>query len=226
MNPRSPQVWIAGATGLVGRALLKDLLNRPLELHALLRRPAPELGRHPRLHLQQINFSRPDLGPAHIPAPDEVYITLGSTIAAAGSQQAFRAVDFEAVLHVARAARAGGARRCAVVSALGADPASRSFYLRVKGEMEEALIGLRFKQLVIARPSLLDGERAALGQPSRSGEAWALRLARPLGGLIPARWRPIQADTVARALILALHQDGPALQLLESEALQTLGAPP
>lgn len=220
-----PKVWIAGATGLVGRALLGQLLSRPLEVHALLRREAPELGRHPRLHLHRVNFGRPDLGPAHIPAPDEIYITLGTTIAAAGSQEAFREVDFEAVLHVARVARAGGARRCAVVSALGADPASRVFYNRVKGEMEQALKGLHFKRLVIARPSLLAGEREALGQARRPGEHWGLRLMQPLGTLIPARWRPIQADTVARALSLALHQDGPATQVLESDALQTLGAP-
>lgn len=224
-NRPLPKVWIAGATGLVGRALLGQLLSRPLEVHALLRREAPELGRHPRLHLHRVNFGRPDLGPAHIPAPDEIYITLGTTIAAAGSQEAFREVDFEAVLHVARVARAGGARRCAVVSALGADPASRVFYNRVKGEMEQALKGLHFKRLVIARPSLLAGEREALGQARRPGERWGLRLMQPLGTLIPARWRPIQADTVARALSLALHQDGPAAQVLESDALQTLGAP-
>ena len=221
-----PKVWIAGATGLVGRALLAELLARPLEVHALLRRDAPELGRHAKLHPQRVNFGRPDLGPAHIPAPDELYITLGTTIAAAGSQEAFREVDFDSVLHVARVARAGGARRCAVVSAMGADPSSRVFYNRVKGEMEQALMGLHFKRLVIARPALLLGERRGLGQPHRAGEAWGQRLLRPLSPLLPARWRPIQADTVARALTLALHQDGPAVQVLESEALQHLGALP
>ena len=84
-------------------------------------------------------------------------------MAQAGSAEAFRAVDFEAVLHVARAAKQAGASRCAVVSALGADANAKVFYNQVKGEMEQALIALQFERLVIARPSLLRGGRAALG---------------------------------------------------------------
>jgi uncharacterized protein YbjT (DUF2867 family) len=225
MSHLKQQVWLAGATGLVGRALLTQLLLEPVQLHALLRRSANDLPSGPRLQQHLVDFTQPDLGASDLGAPDAVYICLGTTLAVAGSQAAFRAVDFDAVVNVARAARAAGARRCAVVSALGADPASAVFYNRVKGEMEQALTDLRFERLVVARPSLLAGERERLGQPKRSGEAWALRLSRPFLGLIPAKWRPIQAEVLARALILALGQDGPALQLLESGQLQTLGAP-
>ena len=229
MSHLQQRVWLAGATGLVGRALLAQLLNQPMHIDVLLRRPVKGLPssfpNSPRLHLHQVDFSRADLAAEGLSAADAAYICLGTTLAVAGSQAAFRAVDFDAVMNVARAARAAGARRCAVVSALGADPASSVFYNRVKGEMEQALIDLRFERLVIARPSLLDGDRAQLGQAKRSGEAWALRLSRPFLGLIPAKWRPIQAEVLARALILALGQDGPALQLLESDQLQTLGAP-
>jgi len=218
-------VWIAGATGLVGRALLQELLEQPLDVHALLRRPAGGWPISPRLHPHLVDFQAEPLATQALPAPQAVFICLGTTIKVAGSQAAFRAVDFEAVLKVARAAKAAGARRCAVVSALGADPDSSVFYSRVKGEMEQALAALGFERLVIARPSLLAGERRALGQPERLGEVWGLRLARPLAGLIPARWRPIEAARVARSLALALQQAGPAVQRLESDALQRLGAP-
>jgi uncharacterized protein YbjT (DUF2867 family) len=224
MSHLKHRVWLAGATGLVGRALLADLLQQPVQIDALLRRPANDLLSSPRLRQHSVDFTRPDLGTSDLAKPETVYICLGTTLAVAGSQAAFRAVDYDAVVNVARAARAAGARSCAVVSALGAKPTSSVFYNRVKGEMEQALIALRFERLVIARPSLLAGDREQLGQAKRNGEAWALRLTKPFAGLIPAKWRPIQVDVLARALILALNQEGPALQVLESEQLQTLGA--
>ncbi|MDN3921870.1 NAD(P)H-binding protein [Roseateles violae] len=224
MKDKNKSIWVAGASGLVGRALLSELLQQPgddTEIHALLRRPVEGLPPSPRLHAQRLDFARPDL--AALPAPTTIYICLGTTIKQAGSQEAFRAVDYEAVLTLARAARAAGATRCAVVSALGAKATSTVFYNRVKGEMEEALIALGFERLVIARPSLLIGERAALGQPVRKGEVWGERIGRLLRPLLPARWRPIEAARVARAMRRALSEDGPAVQRLESETLQRLG---
>ncbi len=227
MRETPSTVWLAGATGLIGRALTAQLLaQRGTQLHLLLRRPAPaELPASERLHTHLIDFSRADLGGDALPAPEQLFIALGSTMAQAGSQQAFRAVDFDAVLNVARAAKAAGARSCAVVSALGADAQSKVFYNRVKGEAEQALRELGFERLVLARPSLLSGDRAALGQPTRPGEAWALRLSQPLSALIPARWRPIAADRVARAMRLAMAQADGRVCVLESAQMQTLGAP-
>jgi uncharacterized protein YbjT (DUF2867 family) len=215
-------VLVAGGSGLIGRALLAQLLEaEQATVHALLRREVPDLPASPRLTRQVIDFAAPD----HLPRADELYIALGTTIKVAGSKAAFRAVDFDAVVNLARAARAAGVVRCAVVSALGADPASNVFYNRVKGEMEQALRALHFERLVIARPSLLAGARAALGQPPRLGERLALGLLAPVARLIPASVRPIDAAVVARAMRLALRGDGPALQLIESGALQTLGRP-
>jgi len=158
-----------------------------------------------------------------LPAADEAYCCLGTTIKQAGSQAAFRAVDFDAVLGFARAALAAGVRRFAVVSALGAGPRSASFYNRVKGEMEAAVATLGFDSVVIARPSLLAGEREALGQPSRAGEQWALRLSAPFAGLIPKSVRPIQARTVARGMLAALGEARPGVCFVESAELQDLG---
>lgn len=128
-------------------------------------------------------------------------MALGTTIRAAGSQSAFRAVDFDANLAVARAALAAGARRAGLVRAMGADAKSRIFYNRVKGEAEEALSRLPFKGLVVARPSLLTGDREALGQPARTAERVALVVSRFLGRLVPANYRPVAAADVARALL-------------------------
>lgn len=211
---------IAGASGLVGRALLAQLLDEDgTTVHALLRREVPELPASPRLQRHVIDFARP--GP--LPAADEIYIALGTTIKVAGSQAAFRAVDFDAVVNVARAAREAGVERCAVVSALGADAQSKVFYNRVKGETEKALRELRFERLVIARPSLLAGAREALAQAPRLGERLALRALAPVAAWLPASIRPIDAAVVARAMRVALRTEGLSLQVLESGVMQSLG---
>jgi uncharacterized protein YbjT (DUF2867 family) len=215
-------VLLAGGTGLVGRELLNALLasKQTQVIHALVRRLPDHPPADARLHWLQVDFSA--LPP--LPVADTALCALGTTIKAAGSQAAFRAVDFDAVLAFARTARTAGVRRFGVVSALGANPKSRNFYNRVKGEMEAALTTLGFERLVIARPSLLLGQRSDLGQPERPGEKVAEALTRPFGGLIPKAWRPIEAATVARGLHLAMSADGAAgVRIVESGELQTLG---
>jgi uncharacterized protein YbjT (DUF2867 family) len=210
---------LAGASGLVGRALLPLLLaGRPYErVHVLLRRAVPDIEADTKLKVHQVDYARL---PAALPAVDDVYVALGTTIKVAGSESAFRQVDFDFVVNTARAARAVGATRLAVVSALGADPRSRVFYNRVKGEMETAIAQLGYASVVIARPSLLLGDRAALGQPARSGEAWATRLLGPLGWAVPRRVRPIAARTVAAALLAAVLDGQCGVRVLESGPMQ------
>jgi uncharacterized protein YbjT (DUF2867 family) len=150
------QVLLAGATGLIGRELLQLLLTQipTVRLHALVRRlpePADE-----RVHWQRVDFARL---PA-LPAAEEAFCCLGTTIKQAGSQAAFRAVDLDAVLAFARAARAAGVTRFGVVSRPGRRPRAKRFYNRVKGEMEAAVGMLGFESVVFARPSLLAGDRA------------------------------------------------------------------
>jgi len=211
---------LAGATGLIGHELAKAW-DGPGRLHLLVRHKPPAGGLAPPL--QQVHVV--DFGALpSLPAADEAYCCLGTTIKAAGSQAAFRAVDFDAVLAFAHAARRAGVQRFAVVSALGASPHSPTFYNRVKGEMEAALAGLGYDCLVIARPSLLSGDRTALGQRPRAGERLALALASPLSALIPKGWRPIAAATVARAMRRALAEARPGVRIIESAELQDLGS--
>lgn len=208
-------VILAGATGLVGRELLQGLLADAgvATVHALVRRPMPVT--HPKLVVHRVDFAA--LPP--LPAADEVYLALGTTIRVAGSQAAFRAVDFDANLAVARGARSSGALRSGLVSAMGADAQSRVFYNRVKGELEAVLPSLGFEGLVIARPSLLVGERASLGQPHRPGETVGLWLDRCLGLLIPKDYRAIAAVDVAAALRRTVPASA-GVQVLRSGAMQ------
>lgn len=190
-------VIIAGATGLVGKVILDGLLADPavVAVHCLGRRkPFVE---HPKLMVHVVDFS---VLP-RLPRADEVYLALGTTIKVAGSQENFRKLDFDANLAVAKAALDAGASRLGLVSAMGADAASSIFYNRVKGELEDALTQLPFTGLVIARPSLLVGDRKEIGQPVRSGELLAEKFNRAIGFLIPANYKPIEASKVAAALL-------------------------
>lgn len=209
---------LAGTSGLVGRALLPLLLASPhvAHVHGLLRRPVPGLPTQAKLQLHVVDFT-------HLPAlphVDDVFIALGTTIKTAGSQAAFRRIDFDAVVDTARAARAAGATRLYIVSALGADANSRVFYNRVKGETEAAVAGLGYASVAIARPSLLLGDREALGQPVRRLEALAMRFSRPLSLLVPRAVRPIAAVDVAAALVAAAARGEPGVRILASGEMQ------
>ena len=219
-------VLLAGATGLIGHEIAAQWQG-PGTLHLLVRKPIPMPA--PQTALQAVT---PALTQVHVvafrklpplPAADEAYCCLGTTLAAAGSREAFRSVDMDAVLLFARAAQAAGVRRFAAVSSLGANARSSNFYSRVKGEMEDALATLRFDSLVLARPSLLIGDRASLGQQPRFAESVAVALARPLAPLIPGRWAPISAARVARGMQRALAQAKPGVRVVESAELQRLG---
>lgn len=196
-GPSPRTALLAGATGLVGREILQGLLadDGVAAVHVLARRPLQQ--QHRKLVVHVVDFRKlPTLPPL-----DEAYLALGTTIKVAGSQAAFRAVDFEANLAVACAGQVAGATRLGLVSAMGADAQSRIFYNRVKGELEAALQGLGFATLVIARPSFLVGDRTSLGQPARPGEKVAERVSRWLRPLIPDNYKAIAARDVAQALL-------------------------
>jgi uncharacterized protein YbjT (DUF2867 family) len=213
------RVLLAGATGLVGGLMLQALLADPSvsQVHALSRRPLTIA--HPRLQVHIVDFSRlPELPPA-----DEAYLALGTTIKVAGSQQAFRAVDLDANLAVARAAFAAGVRRIGLVSAVGANAASSVFYNRVKGELEDALKAMGLTALVIAQPSLLLDHRDGLQQPSRLGERLAIPIGKLLAPILPGIYRPVYARAVAQSLVRTVPV-AQGVRVLASDELARIGA--
>ena len=218
-KPTARTALLVGATGLIGRELLTLLRDSAAyrHTHLLLRRAVPGLAPDARVTPLVVDFAAL---PDPLPAVSDVYIALGTTTKVAGSQAAFRRVDFDHVVDVARAAHAAGARRLAVVSALGADPNSAVFYNRVKGEMQAAIAQLGYASVVIAQPSLLIGDRTALGQPTRGGEVWINRLLNPWMGLVPRGVRPIKASAVAAALLAATLDATPGVRILSSGDMQ------
>jgi uncharacterized protein YbjT (DUF2867 family) len=136
-------------------------------------------------------------------AADAVVCCLGTTLKLAGSPAAFREVDHDHVLAAARMARAAGTPTFALNSSLGASAGSGNLYLRTKGETEEGLAALGFASLTLVRPSLLDGGPRPDTRPGETVGLWFFRLARPL---IPARYRAVCTDAVARALLQAARQ--------------------
>lgn len=209
---------VAGASGLVGRELVARLLREPgyRRVVALSRRPLSLADA--KLEVVDAAYDRLETvlhGVTTGDRPLDVFCCLGTTIRVAGSEAAFRRVDHDFVLALGEWARAAGAHRMVVISALGADAGSRVFYNRVKGETERDLAALGLASLVIVRPSLLAGERTE----SRIGERLALMATRPLRALLPAGVRPIAAVDVAQAMIdAALSASPPAV--VDSAAMQ------
>lgn len=216
--PGAPTLLVAGASGLVGQAVLHQATREPHwgRVVALVRRSLTPAERG-RAEVRVVDFAHLD-GQASAVRADTVVCALGTTRRQAGSAAAFRRVDFDAVVALARVARGEGARHFLLVSATGARARSPFLYSRVKGEVEAAVGALGYPCLTIARPSLLLGPR----RDFRLGEAIARRLA----WAAPARLRPIHADTVARALLRAARAAAPGRQVLESADLQVLGEAP
>jgi uncharacterized protein YbjT (DUF2867 family) len=197
--PGSRVALVAGGSGLVGRQLLPLLLAAPeyARVQAISRRPLPI--EHARFANRVLRFDAPLESQLKGLAVQDAFCCLGTTLRAAGSQAAFRAVDHDLVLAFARAAKAAGAERLVVVSSVGADAASNHFYLRVKGETERDLEALRLRSLDILQPSLLLGMRAEW----RAVELSLQIVGWTLGPLLMGGWsryRPIEAAMVAAAM--------------------------
>ena len=214
-------VLVAGASGLVGGALLCRFLadEEGPRIAAVVRRPLALASA--RLDVVVADFEHLDR--VDLPPAGTAFCALGTTMAKAGTEERFRAVDLDAVVAFARAARRAGATRFLAVSALGADPGSRVFYNRVKGEAEEALREVGFDGLALLRPSLLLGARAE----TRPAE----RVAAVVTGLVPwglagplARWRPVPADAVAAALLAIAAGELRGVRVVENDEIHRLAS--
>jgi uncharacterized protein YbjT (DUF2867 family) len=213
---------IAGASGLVGRHLLDQLLAAPeyTQVISLGRRQLEVV--HPKLTQVVVDFAALEQTAIGLRC-DDAFCCLGTTIRQAGSRANFRAVDQTAVLAFAWTAQRAGAQRFFTVSSLGADPRARFFYPRVKGETEEALLALDFATLAIYRPSLLLGQRAR----SRFGERFMAALLWFADPLLLGRlrkYRAIEAATVARAILrCSFGQGARGLLIYPSDEIQDIG---
>lgn len=215
--PESRSALLVGATGLVGSFLLQRLLasERFSRVTAWARR---DIGKaHPKLKVEIADFER--LEERRVEAQD-VFCCLGTTIKQAGSQAAFRRVDHDYPVALARAAARSGAKRLLVVSALGANPDGTVFYNRVKGEMEEAVRAAGVPKTIFFRPSLLSGPRAE----ERLGEKIGLVIGNLFGPLL-GKYRPIHADLVAAAMQKAAEEDRPS-GVIESGEIRKMGSDP
>jgi uncharacterized protein YbjT (DUF2867 family) len=204
---------LVGATGLVGQSVLRQALadSRVTKLVAVTRKPLPP---QPRLENPVVDF---DALPADAPwwQVDAGICTLGTTMRQAGSHQAFRKVDVDYPLAVAKLLRQYGAQSFAFNSSIGANPKARAFYMRIKGEVEQKLIACGFPSLTLVRPSGILGPR----KPHRAWEARTIRAFHSLRPVLPRHYRVVPADKIAKALLEAAIAAPAGVQVVESERL-------
>lgn len=206
-------LMLLGATGLVGGCVLDQALTnlRVTRVVAPTRKPLPP---HARLLNPVVDFDRLPQDASWWQV-DAVVCALGTTMAKAGSRGAFHRVDHDLPLLAARLALAQGARAFALNSALGADPASRVFYSRTKGELERDLQTLGYPSLTLVRPGLIGGER----QESRPAERIGIAVSEWLRPLLPARYRVVPAERIAHHLLASALSAAPGVRVLFSEQL-------
>lgn len=208
------KLLLAGATGLVGSHVLRLALadTRITQVSAPVRRALSTT--HAKLLAPVVDYDALPEDAGWWQA-DAVICALGTTMKVAGSEAAFRKVDHDYPLAVARCARAQGTPTYVLNSAAGADAQSRFFYNRVKGELELALAQLGFASLTCARPGLIGGKR----NERRPAERAAIAALTALGPLLPRRWRLCPAQTIAQAMLDAALQARPGMHVLPAETL-------
>jgi uncharacterized protein YbjT (DUF2867 family) len=210
---------LVGATGLVGVHLLRHLLGDTRFGRVVVFGRRPTGVSHARLSEHVVDFDEPDTWSGRVRG-DVLFSALGTTIRAAGSRTAQWRVDHTYQLETARAASANGVACCVLVSSVGASARSRVFYTRMKGQLENDLAPLGFARLHILRPGILTGPRSA-PRPGEEIGVWLIR-ALNAAGMFRA-YRPIHADTVSRAMIVAAFRPDP-LRIYEPAEVFDLAA--
>jgi uncharacterized protein YbjT (DUF2867 family) len=205
---------IIGASGLIGERLTQQLLqdDRYETVTALVRKPLDI--EHDKLIQTRYDFDWPN---ADLAIADELFCCLGTTIKKAGSQAAFRKVDYYYIVETAKIALANGAKKIAIVSSIGADKDSSIFYNKVKGETEEALRKLKYEACYVVRPSLLMGARDEL----RMGELVGKLFMTAFSFAVSKKYKGIEGKQVAKAMISVMNSDKTGFQILESDELLT-----
>lgn len=213
---------VIGATGQVGSLLVDHLLKDSFfdQVRVVVRRYYSVV--HPKLENRLVNFRdlpslKATLGTGHT-----LFCCVGTTMKLVkGDKTLYREIDLEIPVHSSQAAYENGVRRCMLISAVGADPLSKNFYLRLKGEVEQQLQAIPFNSLYIMRPSLLLGHR----EESRVGEGVAKALMKPISKVFTGklqRYRPIEASEVALAMLGAAREGEPGVHICHYPEMQAL----
>lgn len=211
---------IAGATGLVGQSLINLLIagDAYAKIYVLTRRSLHLA--HPKLEIEQINFDQ--VAECYFNDPiDDVYCALGSTIKKAGSKKAFRKVDLDYVVALAQWGAIHHIKSFSVVSSIGASPTAANFYLRTKGQMEQAVINTGIPAIYIFRPSMLTGHRHEF----RLNEKLSLPIIKALTPFMKGKWekyRPIAGSQVANAMYQMAQSNRKETVILESDEIASL----
>jgi uncharacterized protein YbjT (DUF2867 family) len=211
---------VLGATGLVGTFLVDQLLAHPAyaKVRILVRSRLPR--EHPRLEQQLVDFDHLDRYRKLFKVQD-LFLCLGTTLAKAGSKEAFRKIDYGYNFTAAELAAEQGANQVLLVSSVGADAEALFFYAQVKGELEAAIQQLPFWGVRIFQPSFLLGERTE----ERWGERIATRIARVVDnftGNLLSRYRPVEAEYVAAAMVAEAQSLHGGVSVITSDEIPKL----
>lgn len=222
MNMKSALVF--GASGLTGQHCLMQLLaSSKYESVTIFVRKKLAIS-HPKLVQHEINFDNLASASSAFNI-DHVYCCLGTTIKKAGTKSAFKAIDLDLVVQIAKLSKQHAVECFSVISSIGADKGSLSFYTSIKGQMEQALIAIGLNKLIIARPSLLLGER----KEQRLLEHISIRLCKALSWLFIgslAKYKAIDAKSVAKALIVYANKENngnECVHIVENDELMLTG---
>lgn len=206
---------VIGATGLVGKELVKQLLQHAAteKVKVFSRRPTGI--HHPLIEEHLIHFDNPDEWSGKVTG-DVLYSTLGTTLKQAGSKEAQYKVDYTYQYDFAQIASQNKVPVYVLVSSMGANPDSSLFYPRMKGELDQAVQKLPFGSCVIMRPSILVGER----EKKRFAETMAHQVMKVVTRFVLKKYKPIAGTEVARAMIVSSLEDPkPGTALYEAGAI-------
>jgi uncharacterized protein YbjT (DUF2867 family) len=208
---------IIGATGLVGEQCLKELLASSAydKVIALTRKKLQN--NNPKLENIVTDFENLVSIKQQLKAND-IFCAMGTTIGKAGSKEAFRKVDFEIPLQVAEIALKDGAQKFVLVSSLGADASSFAFYAKVKGELENVLMNMKFDSVIIFRPSILLGDRKEKRRGEEAGRFIAEKLSFLFAGPLK-KYRGTPVDLLAKEMVKIAQQEKKGTRIIENEEI-------
>jgi uncharacterized protein YbjT (DUF2867 family) len=212
---------IIGSTGLIGSQLLNLLLENPNYARVITFVKRDSGIKHPKLTQHIIDFDKPETY-KELVVGDDFFCTIGTTIKKAGSQKAFRKVDFEYPKQFAAFALQNKVKQFLIISSLGADANSGNFYLKTKGEIEDFLKDCNFESVSVLQPSLLLGNRTEFRLGEKVGAFFMKTLSFLFLGNLK-KYKPIESKKVAKALLKIAQANNKGFKIYESDAIQEIG---